>query len=87
MSDQITYYAIVDEDSTLDRPVGVFRRVKGDSGQVDEVFSRHLKWEFSPLLYSAERGDTMYDFIPIAEDEADQIVARIRETADPDPAK
>ena len=84
MTDQISYYAIVDEDSSPDRPVGVFRRVKGsDSGQVDEVFSRHLKWEFSPLLYSAERGDTMYDFVPISQDEADQIVARIRETAEP----
>jgi len=47
----------------------------------DEVFSRHLKWEFSPLLYSAERGDTMYDFIPISEDEADRIVTRIRDAA------
>jgi hypothetical protein len=83
MTDQISYYAIVDEDSSPDRPVGVFRRVKGDGGQVDEVFSRHLKWEFSPLLYSAERGDTMYDFIPITDNEADQIVARIRKTAEP----
>jgi hypothetical protein len=83
MTDQITYYAIVDEDSTPDRPVGVFRRVKGDTGQVDEVFSRHLKWDFSPLLYSAERGDTMYDFIPITENEADRIVAQIREAAGP----
>ena len=83
MTDQITYYAIVDEDSSLDRPVGVFRRVKGDGAQVDEVFSRHLKWEFSPLLYSAERGDTMYDFIAINEDDADRIVARIREAAGP----
>ena len=83
MTDQITYYAICDGGSTPDRPVSVFRRVKGDSGQVDEVFSRHLKWEFSPLLYSAERGDTMYDFIPVTEGEADQIITRIRETAEP----
>jgi hypothetical protein len=83
MTDQITYYAIVDEDSTPDQPVGVFRRVKGDSGQVDEVFSRHLKWEFSPLLYSAERGDTMYDFIPITEDDADRVVTRMRKAAGP----
>ena len=83
MTDQITYYAICDEDSSPDRPVGVFRRVKADGGQLDEVFSRHLKWEFSPLLYSAERGDTMYDFVPITEDEADQIITRIRDTAEP----
>jgi hypothetical protein len=83
MTDQISYYAIVDEDGSPDRPVGVFRRMKGDSGQVDEVFSRHLKWEFSPLFYSSERGDTMYDFVPITQDEADQIVARIREATEP----
>jgi hypothetical protein len=77
-----TYYAILDEDSSPGRPVGVFRRAKSDEGQVDEVFSRNLKWEFSPLLYSAERGDTMYDFAEITEDEADEIVTRIRAEAD-----
>jgi len=83
LTEQITYYAMLDEGSSLDRPVGVFRRVKSDDSQIDEVFSRHLKWEFSPLLYSAERGDTMYDFIPVTEEEADRIVSRIRETAGP----
>ena len=78
MTANTTYYAILDEESSLDRPVGVFRRVKSESGQIDEVFSRNLKWEFSPLLYSAERGDTMYDFAEITEDEANQIVDRIR---------
>jgi len=84
MTDDTTYYAVLDEDSSLERPVGVFRRVKRDSGQIDEVFSRNLKWEFSPLLYSAERGDTMYDFVPISEQEASRIVERIRALADPD---
>jgi hypothetical protein len=78
MAKQITYYAILDEDSSRERPVGVFRRVKSDEGQTDEAFSRNLTWEFSPLLYSAERGDTMYDFVPIGEEEAERIVARIR---------
>ena len=49
----------------------------------DESFGRDLKWQFSPLLHSAERGDTQYELIPISEDEANRIVARIRETADP----
>lgn len=74
-----TYYAILDEDTSPEMPIGVFRRVKRENGQIDEVFSRNLKWEFSPLLYSAERGDTMYDFVPITEEEADRIVERIRE--------
>jgi len=82
MAEQITYYAILDEDSSRDRPIGVFRRVKSDEGQIDEAFSRNLAWEFSPLLYSAERGDTMYDFVPIGEEEAERIVARIRGLAE-----
>jgi hypothetical protein len=78
MTAHTTYYAILDDDHSTDNPVGVFRRVKSDDGQIDEVFSRNLKWEFSPLLYSAERGDTMYDFAVITEEEATRIVERIR---------
>ena len=78
MTDKITYYAIVDEITSRERPAGVLRRVQNDEGEVDEVFSRNLRWEFSPLLYSAERGDLANDFVPIGEDEAERIVARIR---------
>jgi hypothetical protein len=81
MTDNTAYYAILDDDSSMERPVGVFRRVKSESGQIDEVFSRNLKWEFSPLLYSAERGDTTYDFAEITKEEADRIVDRIRALA------
>ena len=79
----ITYYAIIDEFSSRDRPGGVLRRVVDANGQVDEAFSPDLTWEFSPLLYAAERGDTMFEFVAITEDEADQIITRIRETAEP----
>ena len=82
MAEKITYYALIDEFSSLDRPAGVLRRVENDEGEVDEVFSRNLKWEFSPLLYSAERGDLANDFIPISEEEASRIVERIRALAD-----
>ena len=81
MADKITYYAIIDESSSRARPVGVLRRVKNDNGEIDEVFSRNLTWEFSPLLYSAEHGDIMNDFVEITEDEAGEIVARIRAEA------
>jgi len=81
MTHNTTYYAILDEDTGIERPVGVFRRVKSDNGQIDEAFSHNLKWEFSPLLYSAERGDTVYDFTEITKEEADQIVERIRTQA------
>jgi hypothetical protein len=84
MAEKITYYAIIDEFSSRDRPAGVLRRVENDEGEIDEVFSRNLKWEFSPLLYSAERGDLANDFVPIGEEEASRIVERIRALADPD---
>jgi hypothetical protein len=78
MTEKITYYAIIDETTSRDRPRTVLRRTENDEGTTDEMFSRDLTWEFSPLLYSAERGDTMLDFVPIGEDEAERIVARIR---------
>jgi hypothetical protein len=81
MTDKITYYAIVDEISSRERPAGVLRRVENDEGEVDEVFSRNLRWEFSPLLYSAERGDLANEFVPVGEEEAERIVARIRSLA------
>ena len=78
MTEKITYYAIIDESTSRDRPRTVLRRTENDEGTTDEMFSRDLTWEFSPLLYSAERGDTMLDFVPIGEQEAERIVARIR---------
>ena len=84
MAERITYYAIIDEYTSRDSPRTVLRRVENDEGQADEMFSRDLKWEFSPLLYAAERGDTMFDFVPISEEEAGRIVERIRGLADPD---
>jgi hypothetical protein len=81
MANKITYFAITDESSSLARPSGVLRRVENDEGEVDEVFSRNLAWEFSPLLYSAENGDLTNDFTEITEAEANEIVARIRAEA------
>ena len=79
MPDQVTYYAVVDDLSSRRQPAGVFRRTyTEDGGRSDEVFTRDLIWEFSPELISAERGDLQYQFIEVTEDEANQIVARIR---------
>jgi hypothetical protein len=81
MRDKITYYAIIDKDTSREKPRTVLRRVEADEGRTDELFSRNLKWELSPLLYSAERGDTMFDFTEITSEEADQIVDRVRAQA------
>jgi hypothetical protein len=72
---------MVDEFTSRDNPRTVVRRVRSGEGTVDEIFSRNLRWEFSPLMYSAERGDLANEFVTITEAEAQRIVARIKEAA------
>jgi hypothetical protein len=78
MPEEVTYYALVDDYSSREEPGGVVRRVRHDQGQRDEAFSKDLVWKRTSLLYAAERGDTMNDFVPITEEEAMRIVDRIR---------
>ena len=76
---KVTYFAVVNDLSSRERPAGVFRRTyTEDGGRSDEAFTRNLRWEFSTSLISAERGDLDNEFIEITEDEANQIVERIR---------
>ena len=81
MAEEISYYAIVDDHSSLAEPAGVLRRIKHDAGERDETFGSDLEWAHSSLLYSYERGDLENKFIPISAEEAERIVARIRRSA------
>jgi hypothetical protein len=79
MPDRVTYYAVVNDLSSRDQPAGVFRRTYTEAGgRRDEAFTRNLVWERSASLLSAERGDLQNDFIEITENEAHQLVDRIR---------
>jgi len=79
MPDRVTYYAVVNDLSSREQSAGVFRRTyTEDGGRSDEAFTRKLKWEYTTSLISAERGDTLNEFVEITEDEANQIVDRIR---------
>jgi hypothetical protein len=80
MPAKVTYYAIVNEYGSRERPNGVIRRTVDDEGEHDDAFTRDLKWERTPLLYSYERGNRDAEFFEIAEAEANEIVARIRRT-------
>ncbi len=75
-----TYYAIINDRSTRERPSGVLRRVESDQGEFDEAFTRDMVWKRSSSLYAAERGDLQNEFVEITEEEAERIVARIRAT-------
>ena len=81
MPEKITYFAMVDDLSSRDEPAGVLRRIEDDEGQQDEAFTRNLEWEYSWSLYSYERGNRDVRFYEITEDEANQIVERIRRIA------
>ncbi len=79
MPDKVTYYAIVNDLSSRRQPAGVFRRTYFEAGgKRDEAFTADLIWERSASLVSAERGDLLNEFVEITEDEANQIVERIR---------
>jgi hypothetical protein len=78
MPTKITYYAIVNEYSSKERPGGVIRRIQDDEGRDDQAFTRNLKWEHTGTLYSYERGDGDNQIYEISEEEAERIVERIR---------
>jgi hypothetical protein len=82
MAEDVTYYAIIDDSSSLEHPAGVLRRIKHDRGERDETFGTDLMWARSVLLYEHENGDLEDKFVPISEEEADRIVARIRRLAE-----
>ena len=79
MADKVTYFAVVNDLSSRERPAGVFRRTyTEDGGRSDEAFTRNLRWEYSTSLISAERGDLLNEFIEISEDEANQLMEQLR---------
>lgn len=80
MPPKTTYYAMVDDYSSLDEPAGVLRRVEEEHGEYDEAFTTALKWERSWSLYSYERGNMDVEFHEISEGEANRIADRIRRT-------
>ena len=79
MPDKVTYYAVVNNRSSRERPAGLFRRTYFETGgRSDEAFTTSLLWKRSPSLVSAERGDLENDFIEITEDEANQLMEQLR---------
>ena len=79
MPDKVTYYAIVNDLSSRERPAGLFRRTYFETGgKCDEAFTTDLAWERSATLVAAERGDLENEFIEITDDEANQLMEELR---------
>lgn len=78
MPTKVTYYAIVDDYSSREKPAGVLRRIETEDGQDDQQFGYDLEWTHSPTLYAYERGNMDNKLYEVSEDEANRIVERIR---------
>jgi hypothetical protein len=78
MAEEITYYAIIDDLSSVEHPAGVLRRIRHDGGERDETFGTDLTWARSQLFYEHEHGDLENKFVQVSAEEADRILARIR---------
>lgn len=77
MSEQITYYAIVRDDETLDLPSGLIRRRITDPGTeqqgfVDEMLTRGGEWEYTDaaIRYFLGGSNDMWDLEEISAQQA-----------------
>ncbi len=79
MVEEAKYYAIVDHRASLKDPAGIARRrLLGDGGFHDEALAADLSWKFTPLIVEWERAESTADLVEITEDEANQVIERLR---------
>ena len=80
MPDKITFYAIVDGESTRDRPLGLLRRLEFDrNGFTDEGLRSDFSWDFTPLIVEWEHGDFVYDLVEVSHEQASKIIEYLRD--------
>jgi hypothetical protein len=80
MTDSPVYYAIVDHRSTRQDPAGIARRRQlQEGGFRDEALNIDLNWRFTPLIVEWKRAESTDDLVEVPEDEAQQIIERLRE--------
>lgn len=80
MAEQLTYYAIIDDEATREDPAGIARRHQSESdGLHDEALGRDLNWHFTPLIVEWERAESTPDLEEIGPEEAERVIERFRE--------
>jgi hypothetical protein len=80
MPDKITFYAIVDDKTTVDKPGGLVRRLEFDGdGFTDEGLRRDFSWDFTPLIVEWERSDFSYELVEVSHARASKIIEYFRE--------
>jgi hypothetical protein len=80
MPDKITFYAIVDGDTTAERPLGLLRRLEYDEGGfTDEGLRRDFSWDFTPLIVEWERSNFGDELLEVSHAQASKIIEYFRE--------
>jgi hypothetical protein len=84
MPDKITYYAIVSDDTTVEQPFGLVRRLEFDGdGFSDETLQRDFGWSFTPIIVEWKHGDFAYELVEVSHAQANKIIAKFREGRGP----
>jgi hypothetical protein len=80
MADKITYYAVVDDDASAERPHGLVRRLEFDGdGYTDETLRRDFSWQFTPAIAEWKRGSLSYELVEVSHAQASRIIEYFRE--------
>ena len=79
MADKITYFAIVDPGTDIERPLGLLRRLEHDDGPSDEALTKDLSWSFTPLIVEWEHGSYERELVEVSHEQAGRIVRYFRE--------
>ena len=79
MSNKITFYAIVGRSATIDRPLGLVRRLEYDNGFEDEGLTRDMSWSHTPIIVEWKRGNYDNELVEVSHEQASKIVQHFRE--------
>jgi hypothetical protein len=80
MPDKITFYAIVDGETTVERPYGLLRRLEFDgNGFTDEGLRRDFSWSFTPIIVEWQRSDFDDELVEVSHEQAGKIIEYFRE--------
>jgi hypothetical protein len=79
MPDKITYYAVIDDDTSPEEPYGLVRRLEFDGdGFTDETLRRDFSWNFTPAIVEWRRGDLSYELVEVSHAQAMKIIDYFR---------
>jgi hypothetical protein len=81
MAHKITYWAILGDGATVDRPNGLVRRLQHDDGSEDEGLrvNEDLSWGRTGLIREEEHGNGETELAEVSHEQASKIVEYFRE--------